>query len=97
MPIRLRLALAFAVAAAAIFALGGWLFIGGLSSAQLGAIDSQLGVQLSQAGRYLTAGSQAGSRAAVPVSTWCRSSTPRAGCAARARTPGPSRCWPRRS
>ena len=61
MPIRLRLALAFAVAAAAIFALGSWLFIGGLSSAQLGAIDSQLGVQLSQAGRYLTASAQAGS------------------------------------
>ena len=60
MPIRLRLALAFAVAAAAIFALGAWLFIGGLSSAQLGAIDSQLAVQLSQAGRYLTAGGQAG-------------------------------------
>ena len=59
MPIRLRLALAFAVAAAAIFALGSWLFIGGLSSAQLGAIDSQLAVQLSQAGRYLNAGSQA--------------------------------------
>ena len=61
MPIRLRLALAFAVAAAAIFALGSWLFIGALSSAQLGAIDSQLGVQLSQAGRYLTASAQAGS------------------------------------
>ena len=63
MPIRLRLALAFAVAAAAIFALGAWLFIGALSSAQLGAIDSQLAVQLSQAGRYLTAGGQAGSAA----------------------------------
>ena len=61
MPIRLRLALAFAGAAAAIFALGSWLFIGGLSSAQLGAIDSQLGVQLSQAGRYLTASAGAGS------------------------------------
>ena len=67
MPIRLRLALAFAVAAAAIFALGGWLFISSLSSAQLGAIDSQLAVQLSQAGRYLTAGGQAGS-AAAPAS-----------------------------
>ena len=61
MPIRLRLAVAFAVASAAIFALGGWLFISGLSSAQLGTIDSQLTVQLGQAGRYINAGSQAGS------------------------------------
>ena len=61
MPIRLRLALAFAAAAAAVFALGGWLFIGGLSSAQLGAIDSQLAVQLSQAGAV-----PAGTRAARP-------------------------------
>ena len=60
MPIRLRLAVAFALAAAAIFALGGWLFISGLSSAQLGTIDSQLAVQLGQAGRYLVAGSQSG-------------------------------------
>ena len=63
MPIRLRLAVAFAVAAAAIFALGGWLFISSLSSAQLGAIDSQLAVQLGQAGRYLVAGGQSGSAA----------------------------------
>ena len=60
MPIRLRLAVAFAVAAAAIFALGGWLFISSLSSAQLGTIDSQLAVQLGQAGRYLAAGSPSG-------------------------------------
>ena len=65
MPIRLRLAVAFAVAAAAIFALGGWLFISGLSSAQLGAIDSQLAVQLGQAGRYLTAGGQSGPAASA--------------------------------
>ena len=31
MPIRLRLAVAFAVIAAALFALGGWLFASGLS------------------------------------------------------------------
>ncbi len=65
MPIRLRLAVAFAVAAAAIFALGGWLFISGLSSAQLGTIDSQLAVQLGQAGRYLTAGGQSGPAASA--------------------------------
>ena len=96
MPIRLRLAVAFAVAAAAIFALGGWLFISSLSSAQLGAIDSQLAVQLGQAGQYLVAGGQSGPaarRAARrPVNTWSRSSTPPVTCAARARTPGPSRC-----
>ena len=63
MPIRLRLAVAFALAAAAIFALGGWLFISGLSSAQLSTIDSQLAVQLGQAGRYLVAGSQSASAA----------------------------------
>ena len=94
MPIRLRLAVAFAVAAAAIFALGGWLFISGLSSAQLSTIDSQLAFQLGQAGRYLVAGRQSASAASGrrPVSTWSRSSTPRAACAGRARTPGPSRC-----
>ena len=56
MPIRLRLAVAFALAAAALFALGGWLFASGLSSAQLKTIDSQLAAQLAQAGRSLPAG-----------------------------------------
>jgi len=56
MPIRLRLAVAFALAAAAVFALGGWLFASGLSSAQLKTIDSQLTAQLAQAGRSLPAG-----------------------------------------
>ena len=41
---------------AAAAALGGWLFASGLSSAQLNTIDSQLTVQLAQAGRYLTPG-----------------------------------------
>src|ERR1019366_1009888 len=53
MPIRLRLALAFAAAAALLFAVGGWLFSSALSAAQLGAIDSQLTAQLTQAARYL--------------------------------------------
>jgi signal transduction histidine kinase len=56
MPIRLRLALSFALAAAAVFALGGWLFASGLSSAQLKTIDSQLAAQLSQAGSSQSAG-----------------------------------------
>lgn len=63
MPIRWRLAIAFAAAAAAVFALGSWLFISGLSSAQLGVIDSQLALQLSQAGTYLNAGGQSGAPA----------------------------------
>ena len=57
MPIRLRLAVAFALAAAALFALGGWLFASGLSSARRTTLDSQLTAQLAQAGRYLPAGS----------------------------------------
>jgi two-component system OmpR family sensor kinase len=64
MSIRLRLAAAFAAVAAALFALGGWAFASGLSSAQLNTIDSQLTVQLAQAARYLPPGSAA--RAAVP-------------------------------
>ena len=65
MPIRLRLAVAFALAAAALFALGGWLFASGLSSAQLKTIDSQLAAQLAQAGRYLP-GSGAGTAVSSP-------------------------------
>ncbi len=57
MSIRLRLAVAFGLAAAALFALGGWLFASGLSSAQLKTLDSQQTAQLAQAGRYLPAGS----------------------------------------
>ena len=64
MPIRLRLAVAFAVIAAAVFALGGWAFASGLSSAQLSTIDSQLTVQLTQAGRYLPPGSATGAATA---------------------------------
>ena len=56
MPIRLRLAVAFALAAVVLFALGGWLFASGLSSAQLKTIDSQLTAQLAQAGRSPSAG-----------------------------------------
>jgi signal transduction histidine kinase len=69
MPIRLRLAVAFAAAAAALFALGGWLFASGLSSAQLTAIDSQLTAQLVQAGRYLPSGGAAVSPAADSAPT----------------------------
>ena len=66
MPIRLRLAIAFALAAAALFALGGWLFAAGLSSAQLKTLDSQLTAQLAQAGRYFPAGTSP-SASALPA------------------------------
>jgi len=68
MPIRLRLAVAFAVAAAALFALGSWAFASGLSSAQLSMIDSQLTVQLNQAGRYYPPGSATGAATAPNAS-----------------------------
>ena len=64
MPIRLRLAAAFAAIAAALFALGSWAFASGLSSAQLSMIDSQLTVQLTQAGRYLPSGGATGAATA---------------------------------
>jgi len=67
MPIRLRLAVAFALAAAALFALGGWLFASGLSSAQLTTLDSQLTAQLAQAGRYLPAGSTGSGSTGLPA------------------------------
>jgi signal transduction histidine kinase len=66
MPIRLRLAAAFAAVAAALFALGGWAFASGLSSAQLSAIDAQLTVQLAQAVHYLPAGSATGAAVTAP-------------------------------
>lgn len=53
MSIRLRLAVVFAVASAVVFGVGSWLFVAELSSSLLGAIDSQLTVQVAQAARYL--------------------------------------------
>jgi len=67
MPIRLRLATAFAAVAAALFALGGWAFASGLSSAQLSTIDSQLTVQLAQAPQYLLPGSAAAAPSPAPA------------------------------
>jgi signal transduction histidine kinase len=51
-PIRLRVALVFALALAVAFALGGWLFISQLSAAMLRSTDAALTARLSQAGRY---------------------------------------------
>ena len=53
MSIRLRLALGFAVAAAALFTVGAWLFAAILSASQLRVIDSQLTAQLATAARYV--------------------------------------------
>ena len=52
MPIRLRVALVFALALAVAFALGGWLFVSQLSAAMLRSTDAALAARLSQAGRY---------------------------------------------
>jgi two-component system, OmpR family, sensor kinase len=51
-PIRLRVALVFALALAVAFALGGWLFVSQLSVAMLRSTDVALSARLSQAGRY---------------------------------------------
>jgi signal transduction histidine kinase len=64
MSIRLRLALAFGVAAALLFAVGAWLFAAALSAAQLRVIDSQLTAQLTQAERYLPGAAASGTPAA---------------------------------
>jgi two-component system OmpR family sensor kinase len=52
MPIRLRVALVFALALAAAFALGGWLFVSQLSAAMLKSTDAALAARLTQASRY---------------------------------------------
>ncbi len=53
MPIRLRLAVAFAVIAAAFFALGGWLFASGLSSDE--SIQGQVARELAVGGAVFVA------------------------------------------
>jgi len=63
--IQLRLALGFAAAAAAAFAVGAWLFAATLSAAQLRVIDSQLTAQLATAARYVPGTAQP-AVAAVP-------------------------------
>ena len=54
MSIRLRLAVVFAVVSAALFALGGWLFVTVLSSSLMASIDAQLAAQATQASAYLS-------------------------------------------
>lgn len=67
MSIRLRLAAAFAVAAAVLFAIGGWIFITQISSSLLGSIDAQLAAQLTGAGRYLSPRGSQASAAGSPL------------------------------
>jgi two-component system, OmpR family, sensor kinase len=67
MSIRLRLAVVFALAAAIMFALGGWLFATQISASLLGSIDSQLAVQLDRASRYLPGAGSPGPTASSPA------------------------------
>jgi len=59
MSIRLRVATVFTLALAIAFALGSWLLVGQLNAVMLRAADSGLAVQLSQAGRLLSANGSA--------------------------------------
>ena len=67
MSIRLRLAAVFAVAAAVLYGVGGWLFVTTLSSSLLNAIDAQLATQLAAAGRYVPASAAARPRTGSPL------------------------------
>jgi hypothetical protein len=53
MSIRVRLATAFTLAAAVLFALGAWLFVMALSSGLLNLLDAQLKADLTQAGHLV--------------------------------------------
>ncbi len=67
MSIRLRLAAVFTAGAAILFALGSWVFVAQLSSSLLGAIDTQLSVQLGTASRYLPAHGSAAPASGSPA------------------------------
>ena len=67
MSIRLRLALAFTLATAALFTIGALVFVSTLSSALLGSIDDQLAADLGLAGRYV--GHTGASGSATPTPT----------------------------
>ena len=54
MPIRLRLAIVFALGSAVLLALGGWMFVSVLSSSLLASIDSQLSLQAGRGTSYLS-------------------------------------------
>ena len=58
MPIRIRLALVFALLVAVAFSLGSWLFVTELSSGLQGLLDSQLTAQLAQINRNISSTSQ---------------------------------------
>jgi two-component system, OmpR family, sensor kinase len=67
MSIRLRLAVVFAVATALVFTVGSWLFVTELSASLQGSVDSQLGVRLAQAARYLPEGGASPPAAGAPA------------------------------
>ena len=66
-PLRLRLAVLFGIASAAIFSLGGWLLVTNLSAGLLSSIDTQLETVLSQAGAYLPGSASASGPGLVPT------------------------------
>jgi signal transduction histidine kinase len=68
MPIRMRLALLFAVALTVVYSLGAWLLVTRLSAAVLHKTDTQLAAQVSQAAAYLPSDEGGGSRPAAAAS-----------------------------
>jgi len=68
-PLRLRLAVLFSIASAAVFSLGGWLLVTNLSAGLLSSIDNQLGTVLSQAGAYLPSSASGSGTGPVPTRT----------------------------
>ena len=66
-PLRLRLAVLFSIASAAIFSLGGWLLVTNLSAGLLSSVDTQLGTVLSEAGAYLPSSASATGPGPVPA------------------------------
>ena len=65
MSIRLRLTVVFALAAATLFALGGWLFVTLLSASLMSSIDAQLAAQAAQASVYLSSGTPVATPAVI--------------------------------
>ena len=66
MSIRVRLATAFTLAAALVFALGAWLFVMELSSGLLNLLDAQLKADLTQAGRLVGSPKTSAAKLAIP-------------------------------
>src|SRR5689334_19003419 len=91
MPIRLRLAVAFAVIAAALYALGGWLFASGLSLTGGESVDAYEATQ-SQVVRELAIGGVVFVTIAALGAYWLARATPVPGGASQAA--GSRGVWP---